>query len=259
MDFSASLAQFYGHDSPEELRLMEGGAQHLEFLTAAEYVSRGLPPHCTVLDSCAGTGVYSFYLAERGHAVTAGDLVHANVEKIRLLQKERPLLREIYQGDALDLSRFADSSFDAVLLMGALYHLPQDGPRRRAVEEALRVLRGGGLLVCTYMNRYGVIMNDLDRELENLDEVMRFLREGREGVFYASTPEEMGGLMDSCGVEVLSHIALDGMALFMTQTSGLLGPQGAARWKDYHLATCEVPSLLGASYHNMIIGRVKQS
>jgi len=39
-------------------------------------------------------------------------------------------LAGVEQGNAVDLSRFADASFDAVLLMGPLYHLLEEDDRR---------------------------------------------------------------------------------------------------------------------------------
>lgn len=249
------LISYYENEGEEELRLQKGGAQYLEFLTAANYLDRFLPPAAKVLDSCAGSGVYSYYLAEQGHLVTAGDIVPHNVKLIREKQKKTPLLSAVYHGDALDLSRFAGASFDAVLLMGALYHFHDPADRRRAVKESLRLLKEDGLFFCTYMNRYAVILNNSAGSLDNIGEILSFAREGKEGIFYASTPEEMKGLMEECRVEKLCHLALDGVSAFLRETAGILDEEGAQRWRDYHLATCEVPSLLGYSYHNMLIGK----
>ncbi len=58
------------------------------------------------------------------------------------------------QGTALDLSRFPDHSFDAVLLMGPLYHLLTEAERRTALAEARRVLRSGGPLFAAFITRW---------------------------------------------------------------------------------------------------------
>lgn len=249
------LRAFYENEGDEELRLREESPHYIEFLTATRYLDKLLPPSCKVLDSCAGGGVYAFYLAERGHSVTAGDIVPRNVELLREKQRQRPLLAGIYRGDALDLSRFADGAFDAVLCMGALYHMVDPADRRRAVQESLRVLRPGGVLACTYMSRYGVILGDASGELGNLEDILRFIWEGTEGIFYASTPEETEALMAELGIEKLCHTALDGVANFLRHTAGLLNDTGVQRWRDVHFATCETPGLLGYSYHNLFVGR----
>jgi hypothetical protein len=139
--------------------------------------------------------------------------------------------------------------------MGALYHLENPADRRRAVQESLRLLSPGGLFAATYMNRFGVVLGNARGSLSNLAEILTFLKEGREDVFYAATPEEMAELMTSCGLEVHCHVALDGLSNFLHSTAGLLDDEGFRRWREVHLATCETPSLLGVSYHNLLICR----
>lgn len=252
MNPTEELVHFYETDCPEELRLCADSFQHLELETAQKYMRKYLNTPCRLLDSCAGTGVYAFWLASLGHNVTAGDIVGINIEKIKA-DNASARLQEIYQGDADDLSRFADESFDAVLCMGALYHMKTQGERAKAISESMRVLRRGGLLFATYMNRYGVLLNNLDADMDNLGYVLNFAKTGDEGVFYASAPSEAEKLLTDAGLNVLSHIALDGPALFLTQTSKILNGNGFEKWKEYHFLVCEEPSLLGMSYHNMLI------
>ena len=250
-----ALDRFYS-DNPEELRLAENGPQQLEFATAMRLLQKYLPKKAaSVLDSCAGTGRYAFELAAMGFEVTAGDIVLRNVELMKIQQQKTPLLKQIYHGDALDLSRFEANSFEAVLLMGAMYHLKDAAERQRAVAEAVRVLVKGGLLIISYMNRYGAILCDSEGSLDNIDELLRFANEGIEGVFYASTPEEMSELITKGGLKIICHAALDGVSALMSHNTGLLNTEGLSRWARYHEHTCEVPSLLGSSYHNIIIAQ----
>ncbi|MCM1283416.1 MAG: class I SAM-dependent methyltransferase [Muribaculaceae bacterium] len=69
------------------------------------------------MDCAAGTGIYAFYLADKGHVVTA-----------------------------TDMSVFEDNSFDVVLNMGPFYHLITESEREKCLSECIRVLRKGGLL-----------------------------------------------------------------------------------------------------------------
>ncbi|MDR2909347.1 MAG: class I SAM-dependent methyltransferase [Oscillospiraceae bacterium] len=249
------LIRFYEADSPEELRLREDSIQRIEFLTATRLFDRHLPPGTKLLDSCAGTGAYAFYLAQKGHRVTAGDLVGRNVEILREEEKKGPALDGIFCGDASSLPQFADGAFGAVLLMGALYHLQTGEGRAAAVGESLRLIKPGGILACTYMNRHAVILGDVSGDLDNIEEVLAFAKNGKEGVFYASTPEETAELLKSFGLEIICHAALDGLATFLRHTANILTDKGLERWREYHFATCEVPGLLGYSYHNIILAR----
>ncbi|MFD1903190.1 class I SAM-dependent methyltransferase [Paenibacillus rhizoplanae] len=68
-------------------------------------------PEAYILDGCAGTGNYSFQLAELGHKVVAGDIVPHNVDIIREKQRIRPVLADMYTGSITDLSRFDSGIF----------------------------------------------------------------------------------------------------------------------------------------------------
>lgn len=248
------LIRFYENEGREELRLLPQGPQYLEFLTATRYLERYLAPHSKILDCCAGSGEYAFHLAQAGHTVFAGDIVPYNLKLIQARQQETPLLADIFLGDARYMSRFPDAFFQAALCMGALYHLPAAADREQALVENLRVLEPGGLMACAYMNRCAVALNNMAEDLDNLDEIMGFLDSGQEGVFYASTPREMEDLASRLGLTPVAHVALDGPAIFMFKNK-LLSARGLRAFAAYHLATCEEPSLLGYSYHNLFLGR----
>ena len=66
------------------------------------------------------------------------------------------------QGDALDLFRFPDESFDTVFL----YHLMNEESRIRAIREAKRVLKPGGYLFSSFILMFGGVIYGL-RELQD--------------------------------------------------------------------------------------------
>ena len=248
------LIRFYEGQGREDLRLHPNSVQHLELRTGLRCLGESLAPKSTVLDSCAGTGAYAFALAKAGHSVVAGDIVPFNVERLRARQAHHPALQDIYMGDARDLSRFADASFQAVLCMGALYHLPEARDRELVVRESLRVLAKGGLFVCTYMNRYAVALSNALAPAGTNEEIARFMRTGTHGIFYAATPGEMESLLRRAGLEQLRHVALDGPVTLLAQQS-LIDSQNREKFNEYHAAVCEIPELLGYGYHNMLIAR----
>lgn len=249
------LISFYETYGQEDYRLQENSIHRIEFITAMKYFDKLFPPKAKILDNCAGTGIYAFHLAKQGHLVTAGDIVPINVDIMKEKQLDNPLLQHIYLGDTLNMAQFPNESFDVVLCMGAFYHLLSKEERKQALQENLRVLKKGGIFVATYMNRYGVILGDSAGDLENLEEILRFQKDGTEGIFYASTPKEIEQFFTGAGLEKIKHIALDGMGIFMVETAKLLTETGFNRWITYHLATCEEESLLGSTYHGMWIGK----
>ncbi len=58
----------------EEDRLTTNNSRRLEFLTTARILDKLISGKKTILDCAAGTGIYSFYLADKGHTVTATDI-----------------------------------------------------------------------------------------------------------------------------------------------------------------------------------------
>ena len=107
-----------------------------------------------LLDIGAGTGRYSVALAEEGYDVTAVELVRYN---LGVLKKKASSVKAM-QGNAMNLKKLESDSFDVTLLFGPMYHLFGFEDKRKALHEAKRVTRPGGVILVAYcMNEYGVI------------------------------------------------------------------------------------------------------
>ncbi len=57
----------YYENYDEDGRLFRDKAHIPEWLTTVRYFDRLFAPGSHILDACAGTGRYSFYLADKGH------------------------------------------------------------------------------------------------------------------------------------------------------------------------------------------------
>ena len=93
----------------------------IEFNTTIKYIDKILKNmnNPKIIDVGAGCGKYSIYLSDKGYDVTAIELVKHNLMTLKSKNKNV----KAYQGNALNLSKFKDNSFDMVLLFGPLYHL----------------------------------------------------------------------------------------------------------------------------------------
>ncbi|HEY7543797.1 MAG TPA: methyltransferase domain-containing protein, partial [Blastocatellia bacterium] len=67
-------------------------------------------------------------------------------------------------GDARNLD-FDDASFDAALLFGPLYHLTEREDRIRALSEARRILRPGGVVLAAVISRFASTLDGIARFL----------------------------------------------------------------------------------------------
>jgi SAM-dependent methyltransferase len=132
----------------------ESGQPRLEFARTLELLDRFLPPSpADVLDVGGGPGVYSAALSDRGYRVRLVDALAMHVE--HALRDGR---FEADVGDARAIDA-PEERYDAVLLMGPLYHLTERRDRITALAEARRVLRRGGVLFAVAVSRYASLFD----------------------------------------------------------------------------------------------------
>jgi SAM-dependent methyltransferase len=144
----------------ERGRLTEG-TDHLELVRTIELLADALPsPPADVLDVGGGPGVYAWRLARSGYRVHLLDVIPHHVEQAKALAAEHPDASFTAQvGDARDLLGIADESVDVVLLLGPLYHLTDREDRLRALAEARRVVRSGGVVVAAVISRFASLLD----------------------------------------------------------------------------------------------------
>ena len=148
----------------------------LEGLRTKEIIERFLTKQAlNVLDVGGGAGFYSFWLTGLGHHVTLIDLSPKNIELAGEYAKQHQLsLQSCELGDATYLN-FPDDHFDIVLLLGPLYHLTEEIERIKALREAKRVLKSGGILLAAVISRYGSLIDGLKRNLITEDQFEKIL------------------------------------------------------------------------------------
>jgi S-adenosylmethionine-dependent methyltransferase len=263
-----SIVESYYDDSAErEWARLE--RHRTEFAVTLRALGDHLPAApATVLDIGGGPGRYSIALAQMGYAVTLLDLSSRTLEFARGKAAEAGAeLAGYVHGDALDLSTVPDESYDAVLLMGPLYHLLEEDDRRRAVREARRVLKTGGPLFAAFITRYAPIRyaakHEPDLLLRGNPSAQELLETGvhrpkGEGSFteaYFAHPGEIAPLMEGCGFRTLGMVGCEGVvSRIEDQVNELTGDMWEA-WVDLNYNAGKDPYLYGAAEHLLYIGK----
>lgn len=256
------LEEYYNKFN-EEKRL-DSRHGRVEFATSMHYIHQSLdelsggrmPQEMQLLDIGAGTGRYSIPLSQEGYGVTAVELVRHNLG--RLKQKSSSV--KAYQGNALNLKRFADESFDLTLVFGPMYHLHSMEDKLTALREAKRVTRKGGRILVAYiMNEFSVITYAFKER-----HILESLREGMLDETYHCTEkanplysmvrlEDIDQLNELAGLERMKMIAADGAANYIRPFLNALTEEEFDAFLAYHMATCERMDLMGASGHTVDI------
>ena len=253
------LEEYYNKFN-EEKRLDSRHGQ-VEFITSMKYIHKYINPNIQksefkILDIGAGTGRYSVALANEGYDVTAVELVKYN---LGILKKKNSSVKAM-QGNALNLKKLANDTFDMTLLFGPMYHLFGFEDKITALSEAKRVTKPGGTILIAYcMNEYSVLTYAFkERHIIECMEQNRFTSDyhtisTKENLYDYVRLEDINTLNESCTLKRLQIISPDGPANYIRPFLNQLSEEEFQHFIDYHLATCERQDLIGAGAHTLDI------
>jgi len=235
-----------------------------EFRRTQDVLRRLLPAApARVLDVGGASGVHAGWLAEDGYEVELIDPVPLHVVQASGIPGVAARL-----GDARALDA-ADRSADVVLLLGPLYHLPEAVDRVRALAEARRVVRPGGLVVAATINRFaglhdtvrkGVYFEASDERRTLIHAVLEDGRHRGSGVEFTTAffhdPAQVADECAKAGLTVTGQYGVEGAFGWMPGLAETLAdPTRSALLLDAMRRTESVPSLLGVSGHLLTAAR----
>ena len=255
------VSGFYSQ-ADEDSRLKRSRHGQLEYATTMAYIHRYAGAGSSVLEVGAGTGRYSIALAKEGMKVTAVELVESNLDVLRENSREIGNI-ESFQGDATDLSRFADGSFDVTLVLGPMYHLYEQEEVHRAIDEAIRVTKPGGVIMYAFISAYAIMYanylngNWAAGQEENFTDDYR-VRHFKEQLFTGYDVTEFEQLFDGKPVEYITTAGVDGLLEPIEDCPDfLIRDEDFDAFAAWYLAFAEKRELLGGTSHLLYICRKK--
>lgn len=266
-ELESEIAAYYERGGERE-RLSRNARGRLEFARMQDLLRRLLPGDgLDVLDVGGATGVHASWLAADGHKVTLVDPVPSQVAVAAELPGVTALV-----GDARELP-FGGGEFDAVLLMGPLYHLVERAHRVRAIAEARRVVRPGGVVAAVTINRTAGWSDWLlwhahgTEHSISAEDSLRVLKEGTLRYFdqdifttaYLSHPGEVASEFADAGCGGAVQYAVQGFPGFIPDIEALIDNEEVRAHLMEGLRVIErEPSLLGASNHLLTVATVPE-
>jgi S-adenosylmethionine-dependent methyltransferase len=239
----------------------------IEFAVTVRALDEYLPPPpARVLDIGGGPGRYAIELTRRGYDVTLADISEAELTLAAERAAEAGVtLSRVSKADARDLKQFDDGAFDAVILMGPLYHLLEETDRRLSVEEAVRVTRTGGIVMATNITRYAAIRFWAKHNpMQVVDDRARYEQQAVTGKtqnapgftdIYLMRPEELTALFAKTSVAHIVTIACEGVVSMIREKLNELDGEPWDYWVDLNYRLAKDPDTHGLAEHLLYVGR----
>ncbi len=260
MDTYNYLKKYY-ENYDEDARLISKHGM-VEYITTMKYIEKYLKPGMRIIEIGAATGRYSHTLAQKGYRVDAVELMEHNIN----IFKQNTIEGEpvtITQGNAVDLSGFDSDTYDITLLLGPMYHLFTTEDKLKALSEAIRVTKKGGLIFSAYcmgdasVLLYGFIRGEIYNIIEQclLDTETFDTFSNPWDIFELHRKEDIDKLRAEFPVTQLHFVATDGYTHHMRDRVDQMDDRMYKLYLKYHLATCERQDMVGYSNHTLDIFR----
>lgn len=229
----------------------------VEFIVTLKYIHDYLNKmnNPKIIDIGAGTGKYSIELSNQGYDVTAIELVKHNLSYIKKYDKIKS-----YQGNAIDLSRFKDETFDLTLLFGPMYHLIDENDKIKALNEAKRITKKDGIIMVAYiMNDYCILThgfkdNNILNAIENkmIDNSFKCIK-WDNNLYSVYRIEDIDKLNEKVNLNRIKIITPDGPANYMRNTLNKMSDKEFDKFIEYVLSISDRKDMIGSSAHTIDI------
>lgn len=244
----------------EDGRAALSRASGLEFHYTKKILGEYITAPSSGIELGCATGYYGMYFAEKCKKYVGVDISPENIalfnEKI-----ENAGLKNVSAvvGDAANMCGFCDNSFDVVLALGPMYHLPSE-EREIVFSECKRICKSGGIIALAYISPMGAYLkgclmapNTYPNQKANEYVLEKGIDDLQTDVFFFATPEQITERAKVHGLAVLKNVGVD--FTFDDKLINEMSDEQYEAWmvlSDY-IITSE--SCAGLSNHSLLICR----
>ena len=264
MEDNKYLIDYYNQGLEDDRLTSRVGS--VEFLTTMRYIEKYLKPGDRIIEIGAGTGRYSHALAQQGYAVDAVELIESNI-KIFNVNTQLGENITITQGNALDLSKFSDKTYDVVLLFGPMYHLYTENDKKTALSEAIRIAKSGGIIIVAYVisdacvvldgfvNKSWDIFEFMEKEMVDSETFKTHSKP--EDLFELVRKDDIDNIMKNFTVTRLHYVATNGITGLISGAVEKMDATMFDLYLKYHYSVCEREDMVGVTHHSLDIFKKK--
>lgn len=202
----------------EDERFKISRSNKMESHYTKKLMSKYINYDSNVIELGCATGYYGMYFADKCSKYTGVDITPENISifKSKIDTQNKSNITAVV-GDATNLSEFNDNSFDVIMCLGPMYHLPWE-ERMKVIKECYRIANTDAVIAFAYINRIGVYagacVHDNLRKIYPNSKSNKYVFEystddEKPGVFFFSSPEEMEYDVSQSGLKVLKNCGLD--------------------------------------------------
>ena len=261
-----NVSDYYNqHVFDEDKRL----DQHVfEMPLTLHFIEKYLEPGSTIFDVACGTGRYADVLLKKGYHVAVNDISSKSIEITRNRIGNNKNLLKNATGNALNTSLWKEYSWDAVLMLGPMYHLVEYQSRIDLLKKASAHIKKGGYLFTGFMTRTGALIYGIKNNPEGIrspNGARKLWETGTDDDFveatewfthaYFSHPEEIKKKKKKSGLEPLHLAGAEGIFGERFEEFHTLPEYLKNQWMQFVIDHCEDPHMLGHSKHLLSVSR----
>jgi SAM-dependent methyltransferase len=228
------------------------------------------PPGAKALEIGAATGRYTMELARRGYDVLAIDIAADLVARAKARIDDLGLGSrvEFRVGDIRTCGDIPESSFDAALVMGPLYHLVLKEERELVLKRVFKFLKPSGVVFSSWISRFGIFgdnikkMPDLVLQKEAVVSVLERgcdpewhrCRKDRFRGYYAKA-EEIVPIHKEAGFRTIGVAGVEPAISADDASYNCLEGERRQLWLDLLFKLSAEPSMIASSRHMLYVGK----